>query len=197
MSIINTFSVSNYNIDINMALRYMGVHQNDDARLLNITQKVLSELKATCRPLVCYQTFEVKADGNLLDFGFGAVQSGALAKSLNGANTAVIFAATLGADFDRLLNLKQVTSPTEALILDALGSAAIEGVCDGAELILKEKFGGELTPRFSPGYGDLDISFQKDITDILKAKKNIGLTLNDSLMMIPTKSVTAITGVIL
>ena len=48
--------------------------------------------------------------------------------------------------------------------------------------------------RFSPGYGDFDIVYQKDIFAILDCPKRIGLTLNSSLMMSPSKSVTAIIG---
>jgi cobalamin-dependent methionine synthase I len=51
-----------------------------------------------------------------------------------------------------------------------------------------------LRPRFSPGYGDLSLSVQSDLLNVLDARRNIGLTLSDSLMMIPQKSVTAIVG---
>ena len=197
MSIINTFSVSDYEINVKEALRYMGVHRNDDARLLNLTEKLMAEIKNNCHPLVCYTEASVNFEGDLLDFGFERLKSNSLAKNLSGCKTAIIFAATLGIDFDRLLNLKQLTSPTEALVLDALGSAAIEGVCNRFEQIIKKNLNAKLKPRFSPGYGDLDISFQKSITDLLKAKQKIGVALNDSLMLIPTKSVTAIMGVIL
>lgn len=197
MNIINTLSISDYDININEGLRYMGVHRKDDARLLNLTEKLTAEIKASCHPLVCYTELEVNIEDNLLDFGFERVKSSSLAKNLSGCKTAIIFAATLGADFDRLLNLKQLTSPTETFVLDALGSAAIEGVCNRFEQIIKKNMCAELKPRFSPGYGDFDISFQKNITEILKTKQKIGISLSDYLMIIPTKSVTAITGVVL
>ena len=49
--------------------------------------------------------------------------------------------------------------------------------------------------RFSPGYGDFDLKYQKDILEYLDANKKIGISLTDSLMMIPTKSITAIIGI--
>ena len=52
-----------------------------------------------------------------------------------------------------------------------------------------------IRPRFSAGYGDLDVSFQKEIFGVLDCHKKIGLTLNDSMLMSPTKSVTAIVGI--
>lgn len=52
-----------------------------------------------------------------------------------------------------------------------------------------------LRPRFSPGYGDLAIDAQKDIFALLDCERQIGLTLGDSLLMSPGKSVTAFAGI--
>ena len=52
-----------------------------------------------------------------------------------------------------------------------------------------------LRPRFSAGYGDLSLSVQKDIFSVLDCARKIGLTLNDSLIMSPSKSVTAVVGI--
>ena len=194
MNLINTVAISDYKVNIYEALRYMGADKSTDERLLSLVKAIASELFEICRPLACYTEIEVNVDGDLLNLGFARVKSDALAKNLKGCKKAVIFAATLGVDFDRFLNLKQITSPTEALVLDAVGSAAIEGVCDAAQNIVKEHFACNMRPRFSPGYGDFDISFQKNIIEILNTKKNIGLAVSDSLMMIPTKSVTAVIG---
>ena len=52
-----------------------------------------------------------------------------------------------------------------------------------------------LKPRFSPGYGDLPLEMQRDIFRVLDCSRKIGLTLNESLLMSPSKSVTAIVGI--
>ena len=44
-----------------------------------------------------------------------------------------------------------------------------------------------LRPRFSPGYGDFDIQYQKPLMQMLDCAKTIGLTMTDSFMMTPTK----------
>jgi cobalamin-dependent methionine synthase I len=49
------------------------------------------------------------------------------------------------------------------------------------------------TTRFSPGYGDFDIAYQKDILNLLNSSR-IGLTLTEGYMLTPTKSVTAVIG---
>ena len=49
-------------------------------------------------------------------------------------------------------------------------------------------------PRFSPGYGDLPLALQTDFARILDMPRTVGVTLTDTLLMVPSKSVTAIIG---
>ena len=55
--------------------------------------------------------------------------------------------------------------------------------------------GVSLTMRYSPGFGDLSLENQKKVFALLNPQKYIGVTLNDSLLMSPSKSVTAIVGI--
>ncbi|MBR5134836.1 MAG: Vitamin B12 dependent methionine synthase activation subunit, partial [Clostridia bacterium] len=50
-------------------------------------------------------------------------------------------------------------------------------------------------PRFSPGYGDLPLSVQRSVATLLGMEKTLGVCLSDSLLMSPSKSVTAFVGV--
>lgn len=78
-----------------------------------------------------------------------------------------------------------------ALILDALGSEAVEEVAVQSDKLLAEKAREmNLWPskRFSPGYGKWDIKEQRFIFSILPAEQ-IGVTLKESCMMVPRKSV--------
>jgi len=59
--------------------------------------------------------------------------------------------------------------------------------------LAKEK-GLYLRPRYSPGYGDFPLTYQKEILELLNAQRRIGLTRTESNMLVPTKSVTAIIG---
>jgi len=52
-----------------------------------------------------------------------------------------------------------------------------------------------LTSRFSPGYRDLPLTLQREIFTLLEPSRRIGLSLNASLLMSPSKSVTAIVGI--
>lgn len=130
---------------------------------------------------------------NSLDLGFMKTESDSLKKNLCGCDCAYIIAATTGFEAQRLIERNSVISPLKGIVTDCVGSAAIEAFCDKINLSLENA--DFLRPRFSPGYGDLPIEYQKDIVAFLETKKNIGLTLTDSLMMTPVKSVTAIIGI--
>ena len=116
-------------------------------------------------------------------------------RRLTGCTHLVVFAATVGHAFDRLLARESHKSASLALCLQALGAERIEGLCDALEVHLTEIYGESflLRKRFSPGYGDFPLEAQKRIFSLLGCE-NIGLTLCDSLLMSPTKSVTALVG---
>ena len=113
---------------------------------------------------------------------------------LKNAEYALIFAATVGLEIDRRILKAETSSPTDALFLQALGAERIESVCDtfcaDMQKACKEK-GYFVGKRFSAGYGDFPLEKQIDMFALLPCDK-IGLTLNSSLLMSPSKSVTAI-----
>ena len=181
------------NIPKSEIIRYAG---GADGETLDFAvEKCLTELlpKISCK--ACYDEFDVKSDGETLDFGFAKVKSQKLAKNLAGCRRVVIFAATLGIENDRYLQKCSLISPASALIAQSTGAAAIEDWCNKiCEILASEKAPMYLRPRFSPGYGDLSLSIQKEIISVLDCNRKIGLTLTDSLMLTPTKSVTAFVG---
>jgi len=52
-----------------------------------------------------------------------------------------------------------------------------------------------LARRFSPGYGDLPLSIQPQMISATNANKYLHISVNESLLMIPQKSITAIIGI--
>lgn len=125
------------------------------------------------------------------------IKSKNLAKALKGCNTVVVFAATLGIVADKMIAAKSVTDMARTVVLDGVCTAAIESYCNEAcaQIALKLKEQNLfLRPRFSPGYGDFDISYQKCMFELLNCRR-IGLCLTDAFMLVPTKSVTAVIGI--
>ena len=85
----------------------------------------------------------------------------------------------------------------EAVICQAAGAALIEAYCDQVNDALRaeaKEQGWYLRPRFSPGYGDFSLACQRELTQALQTPTKIGLTVTESLLLAPVKSVTAVIG---
>ncbi|MBQ9460331.1 MAG: hypothetical protein IJU51_00215 [Clostridia bacterium] len=140
-----------------------------------------------------YIRTSVELNEYICDFGFMKIPSRDLYRNLTGCSEAFVMAFTTGIAVDRLLARLNITSQAEHFITDALSSAAIESFCDYACRIIRENTG--CVPRFSPGYGDLDITFQEPLLSRLSARETLGITLNSAFLMTPVKSITAIMGI--
>ena len=82
--------------------------------------------------------------------------------------------------------------------MQAYGAERIECLCDIFCKEIREdveQLHRTVTPRYSPGYGDMPLEKQKDIFALLDCNRQIGISLNESLLMTPSKSVTAIFGI--
>lgn len=121
-----------------------------------------------------------------------------IASMLRGCHEIVLLAVTLGAESERMLLREQAKGAYEAMMLDAVMSAAVEYVCDTQESDLRRKMQAQglyLTDRFSPGYGDMPLNQNADILEVLDAGRQMGLMTAKDGLMIPRKSVTAVMGI--
>ena len=180
------------------ALHYMGWRGTPvEPRLLEQIQALIDVTEREVQPHVAVRRFGIDEDGCLS--GTAMIPQGEdVRRMLSGCREAVLLAATLGAGSERMLLKAQAKSSAEAVLLDAVLSAAIEAVCDAQEAALRGRLAAEglyLTDRFSPGYGDMPLVQTREICAVLAADKTIGLTVSQSGIMIPRKSVTAIMGV--
>jgi hypothetical protein len=120
-----------------------------------------------------------------------------IARHLDGAVSCYVLAATVGMDVDRELKRLSATDPVAEVILDACGTVAVEqtaAACQKSIAKNAELGGFHANARFSPGYGDLPLSVQPALLATVNAQRYLGITLTKSLLMIPTKSITAIMG---
>lgn len=184
-------------IDAREVLRYMGARDATD-EVSALLSECIGEAKDSLTPRACFREFDLIRNGAVLDLGFAKTDSLALSENLKGCDRVVLFAATVGLGIDRLINRYTRLSPARAVCFGAIGAERIEALCDALCQRLTKEYeekGRRSRPRFSPGYGDLPLSLQRDIFDALKCAQRIGLSLSESLLMTPTKSVTAIVGV--
>ena len=170
------------------AVRYLG----DSRVAMNETMEALlesceAEVLDTAEPKYLYKVISLPCPD--------LMAGGDIALHLEGCDKAVLLAVTLGAGIDRMLRVAQVQDMSRAVVLDVLASVAVEQVCDTFEQQIAAEFPDLYqTFRFSPGYGDYPLDMQKWLLAELNAPKKIGLTANDSYLLVPTKSVTALIG---
>ena len=157
--------------------------------------ELVSDVNQHPTSAVCYAVLDAKITDDICKIGELELRSVKLAKCLSGCERAVVFCATVGFEYDRLIAAATRLSPATALMISALGSERAEALCDSFCTELEEELSVRLTPRFSPGYGDLSLDVQRDIFALLEPTKRIGVTLSDQMIMTPTKSVTAIVGI--
>ena len=193
MALFKTYS--QIDIDYGEIARYM--RAKPDPKLNALIEGCLDEAEGALSYRMVYDVFPVtrfeeSADNGLIDLHFAKVHSKDLYKNLKESTHIVLFAATVGVGIDRLIAKYSYTEPSKSLCFEAIGNERVESLCDKFNEEIKAQY--RTVPRYSPGYGDLSLEVQKDIFKILPCAR-IGLNLNDSLLMSPCKSVTAIIGI--
>ena len=180
-------------IDTREILRYAGCRGCDFATE-SLLEECLAEVRERLIYRVCYLELPLTLQERECDFGCFTMQSDALSAHLQGCERVLLMGATVGFELDRLIAKYSRISPAKALMLQAIGAERVEALCDRFCEDLGQD-GYDLTARFSPGYGDLPLEAQRDVVCLLQADRRIGIYLNESLLMTPTKSVTAIIGI--
>lgn len=188
----------NVKINRDEAYRYMGINGTADPHTKIIADECEGRLKAEITPNFCWTFVEImNLTNDSVNFSDHVItlRGNDISKHLSGCFGAVFLCATLGVGADKLLRTLKAEDMAKTLICDALASAAVENVCDIAEKEISDRFPDKfMTWRFSPGYGDFPLDTQKDFLIAANAQRSIGLCVNDSGILIPTKSVTAVIG---
>ena len=156
--------------------------------------EALSEAERSMQFSVCWREVPFSLAQNGFTLAGTPIESRDFANYLANADRLLLFAATTGLSFERVLQKAAKLSPVRALCLHAVGSERTEALCDTfCDFIAKEakKEGLLPKPRFSAGYGDLPLSLQKQIFALLEPERQIGVSLGAGCLMTPVKSVTA------
>ncbi len=160
----------------------------DDDAVRELMDKCISELCGRLTYKVCYAELNIGEH-------FKNVNSAMLDKYLADCKSYILFAATVGLEIDRLISKYIRISPATAHMLQAIGAERVEALCDMFCADIKEQY-AIVKPRISPGYGDMPLDMQGEVFSLLDCPRKIGVSLNQSLLMTPSKSVTAIIGVL-
>lgn len=184
-------------------IRYLGYHGvTPDDTILQEIESCVGELQEAVTPRFVYEKFPLARERGdngeeILCFGSIRVGSRDLCRNLRDCKGVYLMAVTLGSGPDLLIRRASVGKVSRAVIFQAAAAAMTETWCDQVNERIRleaEKEGLYTRPRYSPGYGDLPLALQRDISRILNMPKEIGVSLTDTLLMTPSKSVTALIG---
>ncbi|MBP8639866.1 MAG: methionine synthase [Oscillospiraceae bacterium] len=188
----------NIQVDIHEACRYMGCPIDADTSVQTAVKNAAALIEKTSVPRVITKICDIDKTNGIYLKGTGLQLSGkAIASLLHNCEQCAIFCATIGSEFEALIRKWQLKDLAFATMLDACASSAVESLCDSVEAALARDFGAQgyyLTDRFSPGYGDLPLSIQPDFCAALDTTRKIGVSISESGIMIPRKTVTAVIG---
>ena len=176
-------------------LRYLRTNSEvRDEMLLKLIDDTMELVDKTANPKSIYRIFNCTVTENALIIDNFDFKSTRLAENLRGCKKVAILAATAGTECDRLLRACS-SEGARLVVMQAVLASKIEEICDNLQENIEKENHIKTRSRFSPGYYDLDISEQKKIFSLLEITKRCGISLTDSFQMIPTKSVTAFTGI--
>ncbi len=186
---INRFEVFRY-------LGYKGT--KPDAGTVDAIEICIKKAVFKIEPKYICKRGKIKiSDDGKIQMGGLICQSKDLLKNLEGCAEVFLLALTLGSESELMMRRVLKLDLYKASILQAVFAAMTEACCDKICERLQSEIGDGffLRPRFSPGYGDLKLSVQRDFLNAIDARKAIGIYLSDGDIMIPEKSVTAFIGI--
>ncbi len=191
----------NFAIDKKEALRYAGHKAEEISPQLNekfekiykLCQSYIKPNYALARVKICNDEKAVRIENTDI-----VLPGEDIKKHLDGCNECYILCATAGFGADGFIRSMQGLDTVSGLFADGCCTRAVESYCDAIEKELRAELKKEnkfLTRRYSPGYGDFPFTIQPEILRLLNTEKTIGVTCNESCIMSPSKSVTAIMGI--
>lgn len=186
-------------VDLLEAYRYLGCRGEPDNEMRAELDRAAALVLDAAKPRFIEKRCRVlHGEAPVLSGTSFSLTGRAAAALLRGSESCCIFCATLGAPIDLLIRQWELRDMAFAATLDACASSAVESLCNSIEAVLRDECAEKglfLTDRFSPGYEDLPLSIQKAFCSDLDTARKIGVTVTESGLLLPRKSVTALVGI--
>ncbi len=188
-------------VDEREACRCMGYKPDKRLRpdIQNELDQRLAEAEKLLQPKAMFTILDVTHMSDTeLRLNGGTAFHGPIAGFLKPARRVAVGVVTIGPKLERrATELMKEDNILAGFTLDAIGSAAADLACDALidHLQMKVIEAGEaVTPPFSPGYCGLPMDQQKPLFQLVDGSE-IGVKLNETMMMHPVKSVSALIGI--
>lgn len=177
--------------------RYLRIGRRiPDGQLMERVVRLNRQAEAVVRPKCVWRRFGISKEA-IVSGGIRLPICGTLARYMAGCREAYLVCGTIGTAFDALQRRVSTLSGADAFVMQAIGAAMIERLMDNAEELIRQELapGEELISRYSPGYGTFPLSAQRELLALLDAPLSVGVSLTDTMLMVPSKSVSAIIGI--
>lgn len=184
---------------------YMEMHGERFARLLEQEsvrarfEEALAEIPALCEPVACYDVVPVQGilhDKVVLEAGI-RIGGGPVVEVVRGADELVVAVCTVGPAADERIHAYQLQREQfKVMLLDELASWAVDQVRQQLYERVEKEYGlrgWHVSALLSPGESTWGVEEQPLLFALLDAEA-IGVTLSDSCVMRPLKSLSMIFG---
>lgn len=163
--------------------------------VVELTHKIIDEISQICTPEYGYKICTGEITGvRSIKIGNEEFHPGSIiTKYLTTSEQFIIVVATAGVAFDKYL--KELHTKGDILndfIADSLGSAIAEATIEKLLTQLETEI-GHISNSYSPGYCGWHVKEQQKLFKLLPTGV-CGITLNDSSLMNPIKSISAVIG---
>ena len=198
----NTYIIELLNLKLDKKEIYLNLGYGGnvpDAHFVEMVQEMLLEISDFCKPTVGYCIYEgTMPDNKYLVLNNQPIKTGQIInKYLQDCSHFAAFVVTAGMEFDEYCNrLKAEGDIVSEFIAYSIGTEIAEAVVR----YVSDKIAAEAsdismgyTHSYSPGYCSWHVREQENLFKIMP-EKPCGITLNESNLMFPEKSVSGIIG---
>jgi len=191
-----------FHVDPERALRLCGYGETRPApkRVAELARDLVDICRELTAPRAVWEMYEVgEIDGGRVVLGSAEFTSEIPIRVLEGADMAAVSVMTIGPGVDREVSRRfRDGDSLGGMLLDVMGTTALASA--GIQLrsrLEKEEVsarGLSMTAPFGPGQCHWDLRDQQTLFSLVDAQA-IGVSLDDSFLMNPKKSVSAIVGI--
>jgi len=180
-------------------LPFLGITTAPSPQEENLIDICLHEIKQKAHPVGIWKTYEIKKfepNNIMLENCSLFLEGDNASEHFKTCEKITLLASTLGNEIDIFLQYLGQENPAHALVFDGIASAAIETFTEQMDTYLSSDIrhkGYFPTARFSPGYGDWPLKWQKEFLENIGGAE-INLTTTPHFLLQPIKSVTAALG---
>lgn len=199
MPVVLNFSCGEVAVSTESVCRAMGYAAEVPTEIRESVESCMELVRANVFPEAGYVLCgspELRT-GGLVCGGQDFQTGGIIRRYLEGAEQVAVFVATAGEGMERLLREAADSGDVfSQYVLDTAGSEIAEATAELLEAaVVREavRCGRQITNRLSPGYCGWDVAEQKKLFALLP-ERFCGITLSESALMHPIKSVSGIIG---